>query len=320
LDVSDRPQKHPAVVALGGGHGLSVTLRSLASISHQVTGLVGTVDDGGSSGRLRQHLHIPPPGDLRMAVAALMPDDEQGTQWRAVLQHRFDGEVDVGGHALGNLVLAALWEETGDVVAGLTILSEAMRTRGRVLPNCLTATDLIAQVRTAEGVVEMRGQSAISQTRGFIEQMRLDPVDPTTCSPAVRALEGADLIVFGPGSWYTSVLPHLLVPSIRQAIEASSAHRVVIVNLTGEAGETEGYPAHEYLSAWARLFPDVGIDTVLADRDHVDDLEQLRVEARRLGAQVRICRVSGGLEHDPDLLADALGQVIGSTDGVAERE
>jgi len=126
--------------------------------------------------------------------------------------------------------------------------------------------------------------------------------------------------VFGPGSWYTSVLPHLLVPSIRQAIEASSAHRVIVVNLTGEAGETEGYPAHEYLSAWARLFPDLGIDTVLADRDHVDDLERLRVESRRLGAQVRICRVSGGLEHDPGLLADALGRVIDSTDGVSERE
>lgn len=309
--MSDQSLPGPSVVALGGGHGLSVTLRSLAEISNRVTGLVGTVDDGGSSGRLRQHLRIPPPGDLRMAVAALMPDDEQGTQWRAVLQHRFDGEMDVGGHALGNLVLAALWEETGDVVAGLTILSEAMRTRGTVLPNCLCATDLIAQIRTAEGVFDVRGQSAISRSRGFIERLRLDPQEPPACAAAVRAIEEADLIVFGPGSWYTSVLPHLLVPSVRRAIEGSAAHRVIVVNLTGEAGETEGYPAHEYVSVWSRLFPGLRVDTVLADHDHIDDPEQLRVASLQIGAEVRISRVSRAGMHDPGLLADALRSVIG---------
>ena len=284
-------------------------MRSLASISDRVTGLVGTVDDGGSSGRLRQHLRVPPPGDLRMAVAALMPDDEQGIQWRSVLQHRFDGEVDVGGHALGNLVLAALWEETGDVLTGVAILCEAMRTRGQVLPNSLCATDLIATFRTDDGLVDVHGQSAISRTRGFIEQLRLEPIDPPECVPAVQAIEEADLIVFGPGSWYTSVLPHLLVPSIRKAIESSSAHRVVVVNLTGEAGETEGYPAHEYLSAWARLFPDIGVDTVLADQGHVDDPGRLHREAQRLGATVRMSAVSRGATHDPKLLADALADI-----------
>lgn len=308
--MSDKEEARPAVVALGGGHGLSVTLRSLASITDKVTGVVGTVDDGGSSGRLRQHMRIPPPGDLRMALAALMPDDEQGVQWRAVLQHRFDGQVDVGGHALGNLVLAALWQETGDVIAGLTILSEAMRTRGRVLPNCLMATDLMASIRTSNGWVDVRGQSAISNTRGFIEQLMLEPCDPVSCPPTVQAIQEADLIVFGPGSWYTSVLPHLLVPSVREALQASAAHRVIIVNLSGELGETEGYPAHEYLSAWARLFPDVGVDTVLADHEHVDDLAQLSVQSQRLGANVKTCRVARGGTHDPQLLADALEELI----------
>ncbi len=315
--MNDGENARPAVVALGGGHGLSVTLRSLASIADNVTGVVGTIDDGGSSGRLRQHMRIPPPGDLRMALAALMPDDEQGIQWRAVLQHRFDGQVDVGGHALGNLVLAALWEETGDVIDGLSILSEAMRTRGRVLPNCLVATDLLARIRTSDGWVDVRGQSAISSTRGFIEQMRLDPGDPISCPPTVRAIQDADLIVFGPGSWYTSVLPHLLVPSVRDALQSSSARRVVIVNLSGEAGETEGYPAHEYLSAWARLFPDIGVDTVLADREHVDDLAQLCDQSKRLGADVLTCRVARGGTHDPQLLADALGKLLDANGGVA---
>jgi uncharacterized cofD-like protein len=304
--VSDPLADGPSVVALGGGHGLSVTLRSLLSMTQQITGIVGTADDGGSSGRLRQHLNIPPPGDLRMAMAALIPDDEQGSQWRSVLQHRFDGTVDIGGHALGNLVLAALWEESGDIVAGLQILNETMRTRGSVLPNCLAPTDLLADVRVQEGMIQIRGQAAISQTKGFIETLALDPVDPPPCDAAISAIEDADMIVFGPGSWFTSVLSHLVVPSIREALDRSAAHRVIVVNLAGEPGETEGYPSHEYVSAWARLFPDVAVDTVLADGRHVEDREELERQAQQLGARVVYADVVRGSGHDPQLLAEAL--------------
>lgn len=308
--MSDPENKGPAVVALGGGHGLSVTLRSLLHFSERITGIVGTADDGGSSGRLRQHLHIPPPGDLRMAIAALMPDDEQGSQWRSVLQHRFDGSVDVGGHALGNLLLAALWEESQDIVAGLSILNQAMRTRGRVLPNCLSVTDLVAHVRVLGETIEIRGQAEISQMKGFIEALTLDPPDPPACEQAMAAIEQADLIVFGPGSWFTSILSHLLVPSIREALSASAAHRVVVVNLADEPGETEGYPSHEYLSAWARLFPEVSIDTVLADSQHIEDLSELGRQAQRLGARVETATIADGSSHHPQLLGQALQALV----------
>ncbi len=301
-----------SVVALGGGHGLSATLGALTLMVDDITGIVGTIDDGGSSGRLRRHLNIPPPGDLRMALAAVMPDDAEGVQWRAVLQHRFDGEVDVGGHALGNLVLAALWEETGDIVEGLDVLGQTMRARGRVLPNALEPAELIAAVKSPDGVREVKGQAAISQTRGLIEGLRIEPARPARCEPALAAISDADVLVFGPGSWFTSVLPHLVIEDVREAVRASTAQRVLIVNLSGEAVEAEGYPAHGYLRSWARFFPDIGLDTVLADGNHVEDVEQLSDAAAQVGAVVRMCDVARDGIHHPELLAAALADVLRS--------
>lgn len=299
-----------SVVALGGGHGLSATLRALTCIADDVTGIVGTIDDGGSSGRLRRQMRIPPPGDLRMALAAMMPEDAEGVQWRAVLQHRFDGEVDIGGHALGNLVLAALWEETGDIVEGLDILGQAMRARGRVLPHALVPAELIAVVSDPKGVREVRGQAEISQTRGVIEELRIEPAHPVPCQQAVAAIVASDVLVFGPGSWFTSVLPHLLIDEVREAVLASTARRILIANLSGEAGEAEGYPTHGYLASWARFFPDIGLDTVLADSAHVDDVGLLSDAAAKVGASVALCDVARDGVHDPLLLAGALTEML----------
>lgn len=300
------------MVALGGGHGLSATLKALTGIVEQPIGIVGTIDDGGSSGRLRRHLDIPPPGDLRMAMAALMPDDPEGVQWRAVLQHRFDGEVDVGGHALGNLVLAALWEETGDVVAGLDILGQAMRAQGRVLPHALAPAELVAEITDGDSTRVVRGQAAVSQTRGDVVSMRIEPAQPQACEQALEAIRRSDVLIFGPGSWFTSVLPHLLIEDVREAVRASSAHRILIVNLSGESGEAEGYPAHGYLTSWARFFPDIGLDTVLADGNHVDDVELLATAASRVGAAVDVRDLARDGVHDPRLLAMALSDLLSS--------
>lgn len=322
---NDRPQRVSAV-ALGGGHGITATLQGLVGVADDVTGIVGTIDDGGSSGRLRRHLDILPPGDLRMALAALLPDDDEASLWRAVLQHRFDGQVDVGGHALGNLLMAALWDETGDVVAALDVLGEAMRARGRVLPNALQPADLVAVFEGAslsepKGSVEVsiRGQAEISHTRGVITALRIEPTTLEPCLPAEYAIDTADLLVFGPGSWYTSVLPHLLVPGIRDAIERSRATRVIVVNLCGETGETEGYPAHAYLESMLRLFPEFRIDIVLADRGHIDDLPSLHIAADRLGAQLVVEDLARAGLHDPSLLQSAFRRIIFEDPHHAER-
>ena len=295
-----------AVVALGGGHGLAATLRALALLDVAITAVVGTGDDGGSSGRLRENLGVPPPGDLRMALVALTDDG----LWPRVLQHRFGGTGDVEGHALGNLLLVALWEETGDVVAGLDRLGRVLEARGRVLPNSVDPVEVVADVREGGGaaVSEIRGQARITSTAGRIESLRLEPPHARSCPEAVAAIESADALVFGPGSWFTSVLPHLLVPGIAECIASSPARRVLVVNSMPQKGETEDFAAHDYLDTWADLVPGVALDAVLVDPTTVRDMNALIAASRRVGAEVHLADllVPGETAHDPARLAAAL--------------
>lgn len=305
--MSDGPPVN-TVVALGGGHGLSVSLRALRLLDIEPVAVVGTGDDGGSSGRLREHLGVPPPGDLRMALVALVGDGSGSALWPRVLQHRFGGSGDVEGHALGNLLLVALWEETGDVVAGLDRLGRVLEARGRVLPNSLEPVVVAARVRTIDGARDIVGQARLTLTVGHVEGLRLLPEHPRACPEAVAAIRSASTLVFGPGSWYTSVLPHLLVPGISEAIAASSARRVLVLNATPQAGETQGFEAHTYLETWWGLFPDMGLDVVVADPRAVSDAGRLAGAASRLGAEVHLgdLLVSSGGGHDPARLAAAL--------------
>lgn len=297
-----------SVVAMGGGHGLAVSLRALRSLGLEPIAIVGTGDDGGSSGRLRTHLGVPPPGDLRMALAALA---EEGL-WTRVLQHRFGGTGDVEGHALGNLILVALWEETGDLVAGLDRLGLVLGARGRVLPNCLEPVELIADVESRDGtVVEVRGQARLTSARGRIVALRLTPGRPRACPEAVASVMSASHVIIGPGSWFTSILTHVLVPELAQALRDTSAARILVLNAGPQAGETQDFTAERHLETWAALAPGIGLDVVIADPRSLHDAAGFESAAAGLGARVVIADVLAGQgHHDPTRLARALEEVL----------
>ncbi len=318
------PQRQGSpIVALGGGHGLSATLRALRRLTGDVTAIVGVADDGGSSGRLRDELGVPPPGDLRMALAALCGDDEWGSTWSAVMQHRFGGTGELNGHATGNLLIAALWEETGSVVEGLDWVAALLGAHGRVLPVATIPLNIIATVQGASGgdpaaITEICGQVHLERTQGTVLTLRVEPSEPEACPEAVAALHAAEAIVLGPGSWYTSVLPHLLVPGVRAGLAESRARRLLVLNLSPERGDTETFKSDTYLDVWAEQFPEVKLDWVLADIDHYDDLQRLRESCSRVGAELvtePIAMTEPELagrspRHDSLRLAAALGDLL----------
>lgn len=313
----------PPVVALGGGHGLSASLRGLRRVTDDVTAVVGVADNGGSSGRLRVEFGVVPPGDLRMALAALCGDDEWGRTWSRVMQHRFGGEGPIAGHATGNLLITSLWEETGSLVEGLDWMAALLGAHGRVLPVSTVPLEIVATVKGSNpadpvAVVEIRGQVQVEHTPGDVLDFRVEPTNPPACPEAVQALHSAELIVLGPGSWYTSVLAHLLVPGVRRALIESMADRLLVLNLDAQRGDTEEFKSHTYLRVWADQFPDVRLDKVLADPRYVDDLEKLDRVCDLVGAELVLGRLVetppvGGQSpvHDPLLLAAAFGQVLG---------
>lgn len=307
----------PPVVALGGGHGLAVSLRALRGVSDRLTAVVGVADDGGSSGRLRRDIGVPPPGDLRMALAALCGDDAWGRTWSSVVQHRF-GSGELAGHAMGNLLITALWERTGDLVDGLDWVGALLGAQGRVLPACEQGLTIVAQVRDAPGhpgISTVRGQSQVAVTSGTVLSIALDPPDPAACPQAVAAIDAAEAIVMGPGSWYTSVLAGLLVPGIHEAVVRSRATRILVLNLVAQPGETSGFSPQVHVDVLAEAFPDLGVDVVLADPGHVPDEPALRAAAARLGGELVLRPISDPRaepgHHDPVLLGRAFAQLLG---------
>ncbi|MCC2308263.1 gluconeogenesis factor YvcK family protein [Cellulomonas chengniuliangii] len=304
----------PAFVALGGGHGLSATLSALRLMSDQLTAVVTVADDGGSSGRLRDELGVLPPGDLRMALAALCDDSEWGRTWRDVLQHRFSSSGDLDHHAVGNLLIVALWELLGDTVEGLDWVAKLLGARGRVLPMAAVPLEIEADVDKGDGVTcVVRGQSAVAVVGERITQVRLVPEAPPACPEAVAAVEAADWVVLGPGSWFTSVLPHLLVPELADALHRTAARRVVVLNLAPDAGETDGMRAEDHIDVLHRHAPDLRIDAVVADPGAVEDVGVLVERTRAIGARLLLRQVGssdGSPRHDPLRLAAALRDVV----------
>jgi uncharacterized cofD-like protein len=285
-------------------------------------------DDGGSSGRLRHELGVLPPGDLRMALSALCDDSEWGLTWRDVLQHRFRSDGPLDGHALGNLLITTLWDLLGDEVAGLDWVGRLLGARGRVLPMAAVPLDIEARVRQTgmEHARVVRGQSRVAVTSGVIESVRLIPDDPPAHPEAIRAVQEAEWVVLGPGSWYTSVIPHLLVPELGRALAQTTARRAVTLNLSTQPGETDGMSAGDHLRTLVEHGPDLRLDVVIADPAAVDDLDGLLAAGQELGARVLLRQVGAGdgtPRHDPlrlaaayrDAFDDVLGDVGEATDG-----
>jgi uncharacterized cofD-like protein len=307
------------VVAFGGGHGLAASLSALRRVTDDVTAIVTVADDGGSSGRLRQEFGVLPPGDLRMALAALCGDDDWGTTWARVVQHRFGGDGDLAGHSLGNLLIAGLWDLLGDnPVAGLDWVGRLLRVTGRVLPMAAVPLDIVASVEGLDpaapsAVSTVRGQAAVAVTPGRVRSISLLPPDPPAVPEAVAAVREADWVVFGPGSWFTSVLPHLLVPSLREALTGTTARKLVALNLIPQPGETEGFSPHRHLEVLADHAPSLSFDVVLADAGTVAGAEEdLRKAAALLRATLTLADVAAadGTRHDPVRLAAAYRRVF----------
>ncbi|WP_068271154.1 gluconeogenesis factor YvcK family protein [Aldersonia kunmingensis] len=313
------PSKVPAVVALGGGHGLFATLSALRRLTSDLTAVVTVADDGGSSGRLRAELGLIPPGDLRMALAALA--DPNAELWTRTVQHRFRGTGALAGHSVGNLILAGLTEVLGDQVAALDELGKVLGVAGRVLPMASIPLDIEADVSGLEADPRasrcIRGQVAVATTPGKVRRVRLLPSDPPACPEAVAAIERAEAIVLGPGSWFTSVIPHVLVPELHDALVATRAVRVLVLNLAAEPGETTGFSAERHLHVLAQHAPEFTVDHVLVDSGSVPpsrEREDVERAAEKLRARVTFADVAehGTQKHDPAKLAAALDGLVGT--------
>lgn len=310
----------PIVAALGGGHGLAATLSALRLLTDDITAIVTVADDGGSSGRLREEFGVLPPGDLRMALSALCSDTEWGHVWRDVLQHRFAGDGPLGGHALGNLLIVALWELHEDPVAGLDLVARLLQARGRVLPMAAVPLTISAAVRglvteDPAALTDVTGQATVAKTRGSVESIELLPHDPPAYPESVAAIRAADWVILGPGSWFTSVMPHLLVPELRDALKVTRAGRILVLNLEPGTGETAGFSAIRHLETFIDLAPEVTLDAVVVDPAVVDDEDELDAACRRVGARPHIVPVSARHQlgvHDPLRLASAFQDVFGS--------
>ncbi|MGL4744056.1 MAG: gluconeogenesis factor YvcK family protein [Dermatophilaceae bacterium] len=308
----------PIVAALGGGHGLAATLGALRYVTDEITAIVTVADDGGSSGRLRAEFGVLPPGDLRMALAALCSETEWGHTWRDVLQHRFAGTGALGGHALGNLIVVALWELYRDPVAGLDLVGRLLQARGRVLPMAAVPLTIEADVSGLDpddpaAVRTLRGQAEVAATLGHVDAVRLDPRDPPAYPESVAAIRSADWVVLGPGSWFTSVAVHLLVPEVREALDVTRARRLLVLNLDPGAGETAGLRAVGLVDAFAAMAPGLRVDAVLADPAVVDDQGELAARCARFGAALHLASVSRRDQrgtHDPLRYAAALRDLM----------
>ncbi|NLT42662.1 MAG: YvcK family protein [Anaerolineae bacterium] len=237
------------VVAIGGGTGLSVLLYGLKRWEAEIAAVLTVGDDGGSSGRLRRELGLLPPGDFRSCLAALADDEALMTQ---LLQYRF-GDGGLGGHALGNLLLAAMVDLTGSFEQAVLETTRVLNVRGRLLPSTLESVSVCAQVMDRDGNGDVprtiRGESLVGAAGPGIRRVFLEPGAPAAYPGAVKAILAADLIVLGPGSLYTSVLPNLLVPGIAQAIRASGAQKVYVCNVAAQRGETHGYSVQDHATA-----------------------------------------------------------------------
>ena len=263
-------ERGPKVVAIGGGTGLSTLLRGLKEHTSNITAIVTVADDGGSSGRLRRELGVLPPGDFRNCIAALAESESLTTQ---LFQYRFTEGQGLEGHSFGNLFIAAMAAVTGSFESALAESSRVLAVQGRILPSTLHNVTLMADLyeETEGRLNRVAGESSITKYGGTIERVYLEPVDVRAYPEAIRAILDADVVVLGPGSLYTSIMPNLLVRDIPQAIRTSRALKVYACNVATQHGETDGYTAADHAATIRRHVGTGVVDVVLAnDRCDVD--------------------------------------------------
>lgn len=314
-----RLNRGPKIVAIGGGTGLSTLLRGLKQYSANITAIVTVADDGGSSGRLRREIGVLPPGDIRNCLAALADEEKLLTE---LFQYRFKAGDGLNGHSFGNLFLTVMTEITGDLERAIAASSKVLAVRGKVLPATLSDVRLWAELTDGRLI---KGESKITQANGKISKIGCDPPNPPALPAAIRAIEEADCIIIGPGSLYTSVIPNLLVPSIREAIAKVKVPRIYICNIMTEVGETDDYTVSDHLRAIDRVCGKRVFDAVLAQKmspsamslkryaaENCHPVYLDREEISRLGCLLVLANVmdeneeTGYVRHDPQRLARVL--------------
>jgi uncharacterized cofD-like protein len=253
----------PKVVIIGGGTGLPVLIRGLKKYPIDLTAIVTVADDGGSSGRIRNEMDIPSPGDIRNVLAALSDVEPLIEQ---MFQHRFQTTNELAGHSLGNLIIAALTSITGDFVHAIQEMSKVLNVHGKVLPSANQSVFLHAEMEDGSIVT---GESKIPQANKKIKKVFLTPEIINPLSETLKAIQNADLIVIGPGSLYTSILPNLLVPKLGDEVCRARAKKVYICNLMTQAGETLDYTASDHVQAIYDHMGKMCIDTILVNNEEV---------------------------------------------------
>lgn len=262
-----RRGRGPRIVVIGGGHGLSNLLRGLKQHSHNLTAVVTVADDGGSSGKLRETMGILPPGDIRNCLAALSNDEAMMTQ---LFQYRFSEADGLGGHSFGNLFISALSNITGSFEEAIAESGRVLSVHGRVLPSTLHDVKLVADMSLPNSAYEVRveGESRIPEFGGCVRRVWLEPDDAPAFPPVIKAILAADVIVIGPGSLYTSILPNLLVADLSSAVRASRALKLFVCNVASQTGETDTYSCYDHLAALESHVGKDFVDMVIANDFH----------------------------------------------------
>lgn len=280
-----RRNRGPRIVAIGGGHGLSTLLRGLKTHTRNLTAVVTVADDGGSSGRLRESFGILPPGDIRNCLAALSNDEAMLTQ---LFQYRFSGSPDLEGHSFGNLFITALADITGSFESAVAESGRVLSVNGRVLPATLHNVKLVASMELPHVLHEVRveGESKIPAMAGRVRRVWLEPDSAPVFPPVINALLSADVIVVGPGSLYTSLLPNLLVHDLLASVRASRALRIYVCNIATQTGETDAFSAYDHIRALEEHIGDDVFDVILCNQNYAGQLNSdsvwVRVDERLL--------------------------------------
>lgn len=303
----------PKIVAIGGGTGLSTLLRGMKLRSSNITAIVSVADDGGSSGRLRRSLGLPPPGDIRACIAALSQDEALLSQ---LFRYRFGEDEELSGHSFGNLFIAALSSVTGSFEQGVIEAGRLLGIRGQVIPATDSKVELFADkvLATTSEAVRIEGESRIPDVPGRIKRVQLEPNDPPAYPLAIQAVLDADMIVIGPGSLYTSIIPNLLVPDIVKAITASRAYKVFVCNVATQRGETDHLDCCQHTEAIVQHVGSPLVDLVVANDRIPEKLpEGIQAVDPSEGTDLACPLYTADLvdlaqptRHDPDKLADVL--------------